>query len=1754
MALNKPEAMSDADASKGKEPDFNAIAQQLRSEGLTYAQVEKQGTQALRDAPSVTLTNPEGSRASDKEFVMPDQKEGGTPESVQKLLQAYESIEGEAATPEEGNLLPYPERTPERLRGLLGGESDLIGEPLYQDTDLLSAAPMEVEQPADIKEQVFIASLYSESPFNLDSIKQESEKAIQGEPSIRDAFSTNSMSDLAKGMKEENLITSLGDNPAENAKKIKDFVAIENLQPESKKIKTQTDFYDSLTHTRVVPEEAFVFLNSQVYAMQALSAAASTELKPENLLEDFGEIITPWFGEVIYIDFQNALAESNSEKAMQLLMGNTSLDNVAKRYWSLPTEEQADYLTGIVSKLSETGTAGNTNNDILKLDLAVRIFEKIMEGSDKTEDFTYNDFGNFTWNFLSEVAIIFPVVKIVKDTIKMRQMSRIIGKTPYNSVELIGNRKSPAKDGEYVPKGDPVYPNEGTGTSLDIIMSRNPEEFRRLTNNREIKDVTDAMGVSPVDMPRRLLPRMAEDSDNLPQPNGVHHTYLSDSMQRRMDMNHLAQQLQKEEIDGLLPSYVSQVAKDMGETATPHLDKSKFEINEDASGGSLGTFVVRLGDSPDSGFKTVQDARTVASKLYGDNATVVRKTPYGNFSDDLMEGKNAYGDYFVQIKQEQQTTALSGKGIFLGGEGLVTGGIFKPLLNNLFDDDLLFNDKIQRTFSNMRDRANSFGVELERKAESLKSLATYRDDLDDFNMLSIKMQDKGIDTVDVIKMTELLGRMPSKRTMEALEVAREINSANWYIKNGMEYAAVSEDRFKTALIAGERYISKPFLNKPNTSDLKGTRIYDPESKTDLPLNQSVIDGLYEGGGVVATTYKPVKTATGEFNQIIIRNASRDIKPLQKDVSPYVKGHVQTSYKDDGFVVVGLVKKKIDGVIRTVPKAMGIAKNKTEASKLASALANRNVTLSKKPVVPTREYTSRMGIKSSASFALEMSVERGERIKGWHGSEFGVAEVVDPYSAYITSLYKTRKKYEQPTQDLMKQRFMDMNKDILKVSQFPVDISLLNMGDIFKDVVLDFDRIPTAMNFHRRIRLAEGGDLENASNMINAILRKTEMWAGGYSDSAIGSVLKPKLEAGLKSIDVTKAQAIASGLTNVRFIWGNALYQVLGPMAQTPFLLSQGPVVVAKALKELLYEFVPLVIAKDTDNLGTWHKAIASERGVDISVIEKEMDAILRSGMVRTVGKGQDYQTDMSFLLEALMKSKKTRGITVATGKALSLPIKLLKGSVLGAMDVYELLSFFIAKNTFLKSNKGADWTLPQNMEKITYDARQLSFNQNDTARLAWQNADNILKMRMALMSYTNRLYTRQFLDPLTLGFMSHIIRPKGSRKVNSYSKTPVKSLITVLVGAAMFGESYFDPLDFDFHESQKEYLRSIADGRFDKMLDSDAKAFFKAGGMSDPSNLLVETYYMGIHTSTTNMLFDGDVDWAEKYTNNSFAKAAYDIFANASTDNVTETLFGLPAAASAGLVNVIKHNVKMIMAMEDLDSRDAIFAGIEFASQLKIVDDAVAAYMAIGLERRITKSDFTPQEKTTFYEQISTILGGVPYTSAASYRGFTKADLPRLSSDNFQNYMIRKTQFELHMAFIKKDDDLTEAEASEIVVRNFRAMMQGEGGLLTEDGVRNFRREIVEVGKPIEVGGLTVDRSIQEKGISTLLRSTRQKTRGEQKNIILERLGIVKLQIKANPNEVSLQSEKEIIEIMLRELYDKTAEELNDEYLREVTN
>ena len=85
-------------------PDYQTLAQDLKSKGFTYQDIKEQGTSLLRGIPK--RENPEGSRPSDQEATLPEKKEGGTPEAVQELLNAYEGLEAEEATPVQGSIKP----------------------------------------------------------------------------------------------------------------------------------------------------------------------------------------------------------------------------------------------------------------------------------------------------------------------------------------------------------------------------------------------------------------------------------------------------------------------------------------------------------------------------------------------------------------------------------------------------------------------------------------------------------------------------------------------------------------------------------------------------------------------------------------------------------------------------------------------------------------------------------------------------------------------------------------------------------------------------------------------------------------------------------------------------------------------------------------------------------------------------------------------------------------------------------------------------------------------------------------------------------------------------------------------------------------------------------------------------------------------------------------------------------------------------------------------------------------------------------------------------------------------------------------------------------------------------------------------------------------------------------------------------------------------------------------------------------------
>lgn len=1638
-----------------------------------------------------------------------------------------------------------PSVIPEAMLGYQ--ETDLVQGFDFGGTDLLDTPqPVELSLP-ELKEDIFIAAdlIGDTSP---EALQTELETVFNEGYSPLVASSIAPMQQITDYVSQEILMRNMGEDPVANAEKLQEYNTVQQNKPDSNRARLLEGLYSKLPTNRVVPDDVFSFLGGQVKNLNSMSRAAQILAQPlENkakLLEDIGELFIPIYGEVLYLDYQDALSEGNYDRAMGLLVGNHNLDRVAEEYFSKGPEEQSEYLRNVLESVANfvPRAATGDENNILALELVSKIYDKILEGPKGVEEFTSTDALAVAETALAELAIVFPVVQVIKDTVRLSRLSRIRRVPFQDTIDRLQPPRPDVKEGEWFSKDDPIYPNNGTGDALDIYLEKDPDGFIAKLENTELEQQTRGMGTDDADMPRRMLPRLSEDPDNMNQPSGVSHHTLSPSLQRKIDNNHMAIQLQEKEVEGLLPSFVHTIASELGDTAVPHLDKSYFEALDDPSGSSLGSFVVRLGDGPTRGFGTPEDAQRVASRLYGDNAVVVRRSPYGDFSKDFQNLPDSYGEYFVELRQEHQFTPTQGLGTFIGDEGLVTGGSMKPVLNFFFDDDMLFNTRISKTYSVIRDRANAFGVELSIKAQPLMDIANHPSDVKDFNIAASLLQAEGRDDIDVTHLTHILGHKPHPRTVKALEAARDINLANWRIKNNQEYSVLKQERYKTALIGDNRYIGKPLIERPEK--LSGRKIYDPSLRQTVDNSGEVLDSIYDQGGIIYELYKPVKFEGAEYTRIVVRNPMEEIKELQTDVVPFVRGHVQRIYKDDGFIVTGNVNKIVDGESRIATIGLGITSTLSEAKKLLVDLELRGARVNRgeRAIVPTGEYIRDKGLKTTGAFSLEESISRGEILKGYHGSTFGDAEVLDPYAAYVKALHMTRQKFEQPVQQLNKQRWVERYKGILNTPVFPATLNRGDRARIFKDVSPDnIKYINEAENFHRRISIAEGGDLERMNNWVTSKLRDFEM--------ALDAEGSTSLAKSIKGVNPAKAQTLASGYASLRWIWGNPIYQMTSVVAQTPFLLSQGPFTVAKSIQELAFQAIPLVLAKGTKEEGFWSTLVSMERGISKERAIHEMQTILDSGIVRTADVAQDYATDVHIFKQTLLENPTTRGVTVATLKGLSVPIRGLKGAVLGSIDLFELLTFIIAKNKWQQTHPNEDWTKAKNVDTITFAARSLSLNQNDTARFSYQNSDSLVRLFMALTSFTNRMAVRMYLDPLVGGMLSKALKPKGSAKSNMYTATLAGSVGTTLVGIGMFGSGYFDPLDLDFEESQKEYLRALANRDYRKLMDPQTREMFKNMGLENPSQFVLESWYMGLHQSITNSMFEGDSNFVEKFHTAGYIKMMYDKFANMSTDTLMETAFGLPYTAVAGSMKVISHMAKMAMATEDLDTEDGIYLGLELLSQIKVVDDAVAAYMAINLGRRVTKSTLSAKEKTTMFEQLSKLAGGIPQSEFMAQVNSEPSDFAGISSDDYMTFMLRKTQFELYNKRIETQRDLTESEVSEIMVKNLQTLMSGDSDYNTRERKEEFKRRVNVVGKPFEYNGFFVDTETQEQGIQALHDALKEEEPSEWRAKIEERIGLLELQLNANPRETSIRNEMEVLRGLLLEIYDKDPEELNEELL-----
>jgi hypothetical protein len=121
-------------------------------------------------------------------------------------------------------------------------------------------------------------------------------------------------------------------------------------------------------------------------------------------------------------------------------------------------------------------------------------------------------------------------------------------------------------------------------------------------------------------------------------------------------------------------------------------------------------------------------------------------------------------------------------------------------------------------------------------------------------------------------------------------------------------------------------------------------------------------------------------------------------------------------------------------------------------------------------------------------------------------------------------------------------------------------------------------------------------------------------------------------------------------------------------------------------------------------------------------------------------------------------------------------------------------------------------------------------------------------------------------------------------------------------------------------------------------------------------------------------------------------------------------------------------------------------------------------------------------------------------------------------------------------------------------MENYKILYMGGDEYKTEESEKDFKKGLVTVGTSYKYGDLVVDRVMQQEAISIFEWSRTDKGPAEWKAEAEERIGMLELQIDANPNEVALKSEKAFIEKYLNEVARKSPEELNKMIFEERTD
>ena len=411
-----------------------------------------------------------------------------------------------------------------------------------------------------------------------------------------------------------------------------------------------------------------------------------------------------------------------------------------------------------------------------------------------------------------------------------------------------------------------------------------------------------------------------------------------------------------------------------------------------AEGDSLstGTFHVRLGATPDTGFTDIVAAEQLLD-------TYRRK----GISSKIILGDN---EMFVELQSTQvMQRAAAGK---FGSDGLPLVSPISSMLIPPSERMVGITDSMspQRILSYAIDAGQGIKQGLMTAAEPFLKVAKQLTGTDsDFVMQAVLQgeREERVFTREQLLDTfpEMVGREDAinayysyRSTMDGIAMIRSMQKRVKLHEAGMKQILVGDTQFYGKVIADVPTVKLPNIGEdgvliPEKVDsdavFTGTAVFDPIANAPLNISQDILDEIYKKGGRLIKMSQPQEVDGAEFNYSVVRSMN-DLAIEELPIYPdfgLVGFASERMYADPGALVVRLgVEKTVDGVKSLGIQVMGIAKTRGEAKGISSYFQQQhpNDTFA---IQDSREVRSLINGGGSGTPQQPFMMKRGEHVAG-----------------------------------------------------------------------------------------------------------------------------------------------------------------------------------------------------------------------------------------------------------------------------------------------------------------------------------------------------------------------------------------------------------------------------------------------------------------------------------------------------------------------------------------------------------------------------------------------------------------------------------------------------------------------------------------------------------------------------------------------------------------------------------------------------